>query len=192
MKKSSLKKPFAKSLTAGAVMESGFRYFLVACFLVAFGGNCWADAVNDLRAANEAAMQGKYAEAIELATVALDRGLPEPALWIARGVRGSAYCMTGQYDRGIEDLNEAVRLKSGNSTAFYDRGYCYLGKHDYKVAVENYDEAIRIKADYAGAFHNRGIAYYRMGQRDRALKDFEEAFRIDPKHQPPPSLPRDQ
>jgi len=87
--------------------------------------------------------------------------------------RGAAYDKKGQYDRAIEDLDQAIRLDPQFALAFYNRGIFYNSKDQYDRAIENYDQAITLNPNYADAFYKRGNAYYAKGERDRALQDFK-------------------
>src|SRR5215475_9343965 len=58
--------------------------------------------------------------------------------------RGIAYRGKGQFDRAIQDYDEAIRLNPNNASAFFMRGNAYAGKDQYDRAIEDYDRAIRL------------------------------------------------
>jgi len=87
---------------------------------------------------------------------------------------------TGNYDRAIVNLSEAIRLNPNGALAFYSRGLAYGKKGDYDRAIADYDEAIRFDASDSLAFINRGLAYERKGETDLAIADYNEAIRLDP------------
>jgi lipoprotein NlpI len=95
--------------------------------------------------------------------------------------RGIAYARKGQYDRAIEDLDQAIRLNPNYAAAFSNRGLAYVRKGQYDRAIEDLDQAIRLNPNYAAAFNNRGSAYSAEGDLDRAIADYNEAIRLDPK-----------
>src|SRR5215475_10165435 len=102
---------------------------------------------------------------------------------IAFNNRGRAYAGKGQYDRAIQDFDEAIRLKPNDAIAFYNRGRAYAaGKGQYDRAIQDFDQAIRLKPNDAIAFYNRGFAYARKGQPDRAIQDFDQAIRLNPNY----------
>jgi tetratricopeptide (TPR) repeat protein len=74
----------------------------------------------------------------------------------AFGNRGNAYFGKGQYDRAIEDYDQAIRLNPNYAFAFHGRGLAYAFKGQYDRAIEDYDQAIRIIPNFADAFVNRG------------------------------------
>jgi tetratricopeptide (TPR) repeat protein len=94
--------------------------------------------------------------------------------------RGNAYRDKGQYDRAIQDYDEAIRLDPKYADAFNNRGYTYNAKGQYDRAIKDFDEAIRLNPHLVAAFVNRGYSYDFEGQRDRALQDFDVAIRLDP------------
>jgi lipoprotein NlpI len=102
-------------------------------------------------------------------------------LAVAFSDRGIAYARKGQYDRAIEDLDQAIRLNPNYAVAFSNRGLAYARKDQYDRALEDLDQAIRLNPNYAAAFNNRGSAYSAKGDLDRAIADYREAIRLDPK-----------
>jgi tetratricopeptide (TPR) repeat protein len=47
--------------------------------------------------------------------------------------------MNGNYARGIEDFNEAIRLKPNYERAFYNWGTAYSNLGNYGCAIEDFD-----------------------------------------------------
>jgi lipoprotein NlpI len=94
--------------------------------------------------------------------------------------RGVAYTNKGDFDRAIQDFDQAIRLQPNRADAFNSMGMAIDYKRDYDRAIKNYDEAIRLKPDYADAFNNRGLVYEEKGDSDRAIQDFDQAIRLRP------------
>jgi tetratricopeptide (TPR) repeat protein len=94
--------------------------------------------------------------------------------------RGNAYLRKREYDRAIQDDDEAIRLDPSNALALNSRGIAHKDKGEYDRAIQDYDEAIRLNPSYASAFNNRGIVYVDKGEYDRAIQDYGEAIRLDP------------
>ena len=57
-------------------------------------------------------------------------------LAVAFSDRGIAYARKGQYDRAIEDLDQAIRLNPNYAAAFNNRGSAYSAKGDLDRAIE--------------------------------------------------------
>jgi hypothetical protein len=104
----------------------------------------------------------------------------------ALGNRGNAYAHTGQYDRAIEDYDQAIRLNPKEAQVFLTRGTAYALKDKYERAVEDYDQAIRLNPNYAEAFLVRGVLLRALGQRSRAAADFAKARQLSPNLPRPP------
>jgi len=87
----------------------------------------------------------------------------------------------GDYDRAIQNYDEAIRLDPKSADAFAGRGSAYLLKGDYDRAIQDYNEAIRLNPKSASAFNGRGAAYFAKGDYSRAIPDYNEAIRVDPR-----------
>jgi tetratricopeptide (TPR) repeat protein len=98
----------------------------------------------------------------------------------AHSRRGSAYMRKSDYDRAIQDYDDAIRLNPNDASAYDDRGNAYFYKGDYDRAIQNYDDAIRLNPNDASAYTGRGGANFVKGERDRAIQDFNEAIRLNP------------
>jgi tetratricopeptide (TPR) repeat protein len=94
--------------------------------------------------------------------------------------RGIARRLRGEFDLGIKDFSEAIRLEP---TAAYlnHRGSIWFAKKEFDKAIGDYDEAIRVDAKCASAFSNRGIAWWYKREPEKAMRDFDEAIRLEPK-----------
>jgi tetratricopeptide (TPR) repeat protein len=87
-----------------------------------------------------------------------------------------------QYDRAIEDYDQAIRLNPNNALAFFSRGRAYANKGQLDRAIEDYDRAIRLNPNDALALVGRGSAYVGKGQYDRAIEDLDQAIRLNPNY----------
>lgn len=72
--------------------------------------------------------------------------------------RGYAYDNKAQYDRAIQDYNEAIRRDPKYALAYNNRGFAYQNKGDYVRAVQDYDRALKIQPKYKKARDNRASA----------------------------------
>jgi D-alanyl-D-alanine-carboxypeptidase/D-alanyl-D-alanine-endopeptidase len=87
----------------------------------------------------------------------------------------------GDYDRAIQNYDEAIRLDPKSADAFAGRGSAYLLKGDYDLAIQDYNEAIRLNPKAASALNGRGASYFAKGDYNRAIQDYNEAIRLDPR-----------
>jgi tetratricopeptide (TPR) repeat protein len=82
-------------------------------------------------------------------------------------------------DESIEDLKQAVALKSDKASAHNNLGLSYFEKEDFEEALNEFTKAIALEPH---PFHlnNRGLAYYHIGQYDSAKRDYDEAIKKNP------------
>jgi Flp pilus assembly protein TadD len=80
----------------------------------------------------------------------------------------------------IAEFTEAIRLKPGNSMAYYSRANVYGERGDYDRAIADYGEAIRFEPGYIAAYNDRANAYGIKGDWDKAIADETEAIRLNP------------
>ncbi len=77
--------------------------------------------------------------------------------------------------KGIEYLNEAIRLKPDYADAYRIRGSFHARLERYKPAINDYDEAIRLKPDDGSAYSMRGYAYLSSGEITLGCSDAKKA-----------------
>ena len=94
--------------------------------------------------------------------------------------RASAYSAKGDFERAIQDYDEAIRLNPKDASFFNNRGLVYKAKGDLGRSLQSYDEAIRLNPQYAIALDNRANAYLARGDVERAIQDYDEAIRVNP------------
>jgi tetratricopeptide (TPR) repeat protein len=97
--------------------------------------------------------------------------------------RGVAYRLKGEYDRALQDYEQALQLNPSNANAYNNRGIIYRIKGEYGRAIADYDEAIWLrKGDFPAAYYNRALAYADKGVFEQSLRDFDVVMRFDPKN----------
>jgi tetratricopeptide (TPR) repeat protein len=94
--------------------------------------------------------------------------------------RGAAYAGKLQYERAIQDFDQAIKLSPTFSRALQLRGLAWANKRQFDRALKDYDEAIRLKSDEASTFENRCTARIAVKQLEQALADCNEALRLKP------------
>jgi tetratricopeptide (TPR) repeat protein len=130
---------------------------------------CYGDATEDqtIQGCNAVVKAGKETEA----------GIAD-----AIGNRGLAYKNKGEYERAIQDYNEAIRRNPSNANNYNLRGSAYDEIKQHDRAIEDYNMALKLRPKFASAFNNRGVAYRNKGQFARAIQDYDEALKIDPNY----------
>jgi tetratricopeptide (TPR) repeat protein len=94
--------------------------------------------------------------------------------------RSKSYAMTGDPDRGLADIDQAIRLDPKDAFALGGRGDLHLLKKDYPQALTDYAAAMAAEPGSALSVFGRGIAYFGTGDFDRAIADFDQANRMQP------------
>jgi tetratricopeptide (TPR) repeat protein len=89
---------------------------------------------------------------------------------------------TNELDRGLLDLDEAIRLEPRSAefhvyrAVFWDRK-----RKKYDKAIADYTEAIRLDSKDALAYNGRGYAFSEKKEYDKAIADYTASIRLDPK-----------
>jgi lipoprotein NlpI len=86
----------------------------------------------------------------------------------------------GNYERAIQDYDQAIRLNPSSALAYNNRGRANHLKEDYAQAISDYGAAINLDPDYPLAFYNRGLARFDQGLYIAAVPDFVRAVQLDP------------
>jgi tetratricopeptide (TPR) repeat protein len=91
--------------------------------------------------------------------------------------RGIGYRLKGEYERAIQDYNQAIKLNAKFAAAYNNRGVAHDGKGDYDRAIADYDQAIKLKPS-AEAYFNRGNAHLGKSHYDHAIDDYNQAIKL--------------
>jgi tetratricopeptide (TPR) repeat protein len=94
--------------------------------------------------------------------------------------RGAAYIRKREYDRAVQDLDQAIQRDPNYAQAFESRGTAYSLKGQNDRAIEDFSQSIHLDPKSAVSFYDRGGVYNVQGQHDRAIQDFDEAIRLKP------------
>jgi tetratricopeptide (TPR) repeat protein len=119
--------------------------------------------------------------AFDLCTRAIQSGaLSGSGLAVTFNNRGNAYQSKGDYQRAIQDYDEAIRIDPEAALAFNNRGSAFQHMGNYDRAIQDYDQAIRLDGGFALSYNNRGRAHHLKEDYAQAIKDYGEAIDIDP------------
>jgi tetratricopeptide (TPR) repeat protein len=97
----------------------------------------------------------------------------------AFNIRGIGYRLKGEYDRAIQDYNQAIRTNAKFATAYNNRAIAYDTKGDYDRAIADYEQAIKLKPS-AETYFNRGNAHLGKSHYDHAIDDYNQAIKLKP------------
>lgn len=92
--------------------------------------------------------------------------------------RGRAWTDRGQYDRAIQDFDQAIKLDPDYPDAFNSRALAHAGAGKSEQAIADFDQAINLDPNYAIAIFNRALALQTMGRTDDAARDFARAKEV--------------
>jgi tetratricopeptide (TPR) repeat protein len=108
---------------------------------------------------------------------------PREKLATAFDNRGVAYRRKGEYDRALQDYEQAIQLNPSKANAYNNRGIIYRINGEYARAIADYDEAIWLKnGDFPAAYYNRALAYADKGEYELSLRDFDVVMRFNPRN----------
>jgi tetratricopeptide (TPR) repeat protein len=131
-------------------------------------------------AGKEAMEEGKFAEAIELFSKAIQEDDTNPAFY---GNRGNAYSSLHKLDEALKDYDTAIQKTialSGDPNdkrlAFilYNRGYAYYGAGRITEALAEYQKVIKVDPTYPNAHGNS--AWILATHSDAGLRDPKKAL----------------
>jgi tetratricopeptide (TPR) repeat protein len=85
------------------------------------------------------------------------------------------------YEKAIDDFDEAIRYDPMFAAAYLGRATVYLNRKDYQPAIRDLDTAIGLTPKYAAALTKRAEAWAARGNPRKALTDLDDAIAADPK-----------
>lgn len=139
-----------------------------AILAAAYFGLCaaaFADGHSDAKACIDARIRGDYENAVRRCRDALDSGdLSKEDFLVVLQNRAAALTGNGDYDRAIQDWDQAIRLSPDNADLYNHRGKAYDSKGDGDRAIQDYDQAVQLAPEDAIYYYNRGVAY---GRKDK-------------------------
>lgn len=93
--------------------------------------------------------------------------------------RARVWNYRGEYDRAIDDCDEALRLDPDCATAHDRRAQALTAKGEIDQALAGFERAIRLTPQYASTYSFRARAWLEKGDLERALADCDEALDRD-------------
>ena len=87
----------------------------------------------------------------------------------------------GDYNKAIEDYDEAIKLDPNYFEAYNNRGLAWAKLEEYNKAIDDFTKAIKLNPKLADAYYNRGIAWYELKEYNKAIADYGKAIKLNPK-----------
>jgi tetratricopeptide (TPR) repeat protein len=85
--------------------------------------------------------------------------------------------VSGDFEKAIVEVNEAIRLDPKSATAYDRRGIFYASSKDYDRSIADFSDAIGLDPDCFDTYTSRGNAFAFKGEFDKAIADYSGASR---------------
>jgi tetratricopeptide (TPR) repeat protein len=95
--------------------------------------------------------------------------------------KGMKHYVVGEFDKAIENYNDAIRLNPKCVEAFNERALCRWFRYDLEPAIADFGNAIRVEPRAAAAYFHRACAYQSMNYK-KALSDLNKAIELSPRN----------
>jgi tetratricopeptide (TPR) repeat protein len=93
---------------------------------------------------------------------------------------GRTYLESGEYDKAISELEDAVERAANDSDLHFLLGQAYNQNGRLEEAAEEFRKVLELNPESAAAHHNLGVTYYQLQDLQSAVSEFETALGIDP------------
>jgi tetratricopeptide (TPR) repeat protein len=92
---------------------------------------------------------------------------------------GSVYQKTGQYDKAMENYDNAITVDPNDYLAYTNRGVIFDRLGQFDKALESYNKAVISNPGDYKVYFNRGLTYDKMGRTADAIEEFQMAIRLN-------------
>jgi tetratricopeptide (TPR) repeat protein len=93
---------------------------------------------------------------------------------------GLAYLGKKEYDKAVENFQEALALVPDFTAAYNGLGQSYEGLNKTREAKRAYSKAIEFAPQFAEGHLNLGILQLKTGEKKEAINSFREVIRLAP------------
>ncbi len=99
---------------------------------------------------------------------------------VAQHLYGLALIDRKQTEKGLQHIDEALKISPFYNTARINLGGILAEQGDYEKAIENLNIALKINPNLALVHNNLGVTFKKMGRLDDAVASFSKAVSLDP------------
>jgi tetratricopeptide (TPR) repeat protein len=92
--------------------------------------------------------------------------------------RAVAYTGMRDFQRAMEDYDNAVARDPSFVAAFNNRGVVHAAMLDYERAMSDFNQAIELNSNYVLSYNNRAVIHAINGDFESAIADLEQAIEI--------------
>ena len=85
-----------------------------------------------------------------------------------------------QWERAIDDYDEAIRLDPFYAEAFFNRGIAQNGLLQFELGIEDLDKALLLDPQMNDAYHWKCYSYWELGKWELAIQNCDEFIRVYP------------
>lgn len=152
--------------------------FAVAVFALPLqAGAVQSETVDQLlQMAKTALDQGERAQALDLATKAIDLEPKNPKTHL---FRGNLQAILGRHAEAVADFDKVLTLDPKLADAYNQRGSEHFKLGHISASLADFDKYLELKPDQAAGHWMRGITCYYAGRFDEGRKQFEGYEKVD-------------
>ncbi len=117
----------------------------------------------------------KRIEAIQLADEILKE---DENYYKAYNIKGIAQCYSGQFKKGMENIDKSIQLKPDFGYARFNKALAYELNGQFDLALKWYDNALQVE-DYVWSYYGKASIYGRRGDAGNTVKYLKKAIAMD-------------
>jgi tetratricopeptide (TPR) repeat protein len=95
-------------------------------------------------------------------------------------LRGMAWTNKEQFNRAIEDYDQAIRLDPNYLWSWVNRAEAWYRKGETARAFADLEQAARLDPGNSRVYSVRASTWWQLGELDKAIADYSEAIRLEP------------
>ena len=124
--------------------------------------------------------EGNYEDEIALWNDVVTMNLS--AIQVAPAImnRGNAYSAKGEFDKAMQDYDEAINLDPKNAGAYVNRALALARQGDFEAAMKDYAKAIALNPRQWQAYFNRAAELKDSGKLREAVADLSQVINLNP------------